>query len=110
MRRHAELLGEWLGDEARGVVDFRKHVPWYTKGFSVGSELRRALATSSSLAELDEHSARLDHGPALARARGRARAAAPRPASGSSCRTAGLNDPYECAALDEDAEAAISGG
>src|SRR5690349_12343635 len=52
MRRHAELLGQWLGDESRGVVDFRKHVPWYTKGFSVGSELRRALATASSLAEL----------------------------------------------------------
>ncbi|HEY3481471.1 MAG TPA: tRNA dihydrouridine synthase DusB, partial [Streptomyces sp.] len=60
MRRHAELLGQWIGDESRGVVDFRKHVPWYTKGFSVGSEHRRALATASSLAELDDHLGQLD--------------------------------------------------
>jgi len=60
MRRHAELLAQWLGDEERGVVDFRKHVAWYLKGFAVGSELRRALATSSSLAELDDGLGRLD--------------------------------------------------
>ncbi len=60
MRRHAELLAEWLGDEERGVVDFRKHVAWYLKGFAVGSELRRTLATASSLAELDDGLARLD--------------------------------------------------
>lgn len=60
MRRHAELLGLWLGDETRGVVDFRKHVPWYTKGFAVGSETRRALATASTLAELDTHLGGLD--------------------------------------------------
>jgi len=64
MRRHAELLAEWLGNGdshgERGVVDFRKHVAWYLKGFAVGSELRRALATASSLAELDDGLARLD--------------------------------------------------
>ena len=59
MRRHAELLSEWLGEE-RGVVDFRKHVAWYLKGFAAGGELRVALATSSSLAELDDNLARLD--------------------------------------------------
>ena len=59
MRRHAGLLAEWLGDE-RGVIDFRKHVAWYLKGFAVGSELRQSLATSSSLDELDDHLARLD--------------------------------------------------
>jgi nifR3 family TIM-barrel protein len=53
MRRHAELLARWLRDEQRGVIDFRKHVAWYLKGFSVGSDLRRAMATSSTLAELD---------------------------------------------------------
>jgi nifR3 family TIM-barrel protein len=53
MRRHAELLVDWLGGD-RGVVEFRKHVAWYLKGFAVGSELRRALASSSTLAELDE--------------------------------------------------------
>jgi hypothetical protein len=60
MRRHAELLGQWLADEHRGVVEFRKHVAWYLKGFAVGSDLRRAMATSSSLAELDDHLDRLD--------------------------------------------------
>ncbi|WP_225844711.1 tRNA dihydrouridine synthase DusB [Streptomyces sp. HPF1205] len=60
MRRHADLLGRWLGDEARGVIDFRKHVAWYTKGFAVGSDLRRSLATVSSLAELDDLLGKLD--------------------------------------------------
>src|SRR3954465_10608791 len=54
MRRHAELLAGWLGEE-RGVVDFRKHVAWYLKGFAVGGETRRALATASSLVEFDDH-------------------------------------------------------
>jgi nifR3 family TIM-barrel protein len=53
MRRHAELLCRWL-DSERGVVDFRKHVAWYLKGFTVGSELRRALASASTRAELDD--------------------------------------------------------
>jgi nifR3 family TIM-barrel protein len=60
MRRHGELLAQWLGDEARGVSDLRKHVAWYLKGFSVGSELRAALARASGLAELDDLLARLD--------------------------------------------------
>ncbi|WP_373324943.1 tRNA dihydrouridine synthase DusB [Actinocatenispora rupis] len=60
MRRHAVLLGEWLGSERDGCVDFRKHVAWYLKGFPVGSDLRRALAMVSGLSELDDHLARLD--------------------------------------------------
>jgi hypothetical protein len=59
MRRHAELLSEWEG-ERWGVTDFRKHIAWYLKGFSVGSEVRSAMANSSSLAELDDLFARLD--------------------------------------------------
>ncbi|MDT4932443.1 MAG: hypothetical protein QOK11_335 [Pseudonocardiales bacterium] len=59
MRRHAELLAEWIGEE-RGVTDFRKHVAWYLKGFTVGSELRVAMASASSLAELDDLLAQLD--------------------------------------------------
>jgi hypothetical protein len=51
MRRHAELLAEWQGEDP-GVRDFRKHVAWYLKGFSVGSEVRRALAMVSGLDEL----------------------------------------------------------
>jgi nifR3 family TIM-barrel protein len=52
MYRHAVLLAEWLGSDRDGAVDFRKHVAWYLKGFPVGSDLRRALAMASSLAEL----------------------------------------------------------
>ena len=59
MHRHAELLGEWLGEQ-RGVVEFRKHVAWYLKGFGVGGTLRRELAQSSSLTELDRLLAQLD--------------------------------------------------
>jgi nifR3 family TIM-barrel protein len=60
MRRHAVLLGEWLGDEQSGCTDFRKHVAWYLKGFPVGSELRRALAMVSTRAELDDLLGKLD--------------------------------------------------
>jgi nifR3 family TIM-barrel protein len=59
MYRHAELLVRWLRSE-RGVVEFRKHVAWYLKGFAVGSDLRGRLASSSSLAELADLLARLD--------------------------------------------------
>jgi nifR3 family TIM-barrel protein len=60
MRRHAELLTEWLGTERDGCTDFRKHVAWYLKGFPVGTELRRALAMVSNLAELDDLLGKLD--------------------------------------------------
>jgi nifR3 family TIM-barrel protein len=53
MFRHAELLADWLGEE-RGVIDFRKHVAWYLKGFTVPRELRSAMAISSGLAELSD--------------------------------------------------------
>jgi nifR3 family TIM-barrel protein len=59
MRRHAELLVDWIGSD-HGVVEFRKHVAWYLKGFPVGGESRRALAQASSLAELEDLLGRLD--------------------------------------------------
>ena len=109
MRRHAELLGQWIGDEARGVIDFRKHVPWYTKGFSVGSEARRALASASSLAELDEHLAGLDLDqpwpPGADGPRGRTA-----PGKRVVLPDGWLDDPYACAALPADAESDTSGG
>ncbi|MGZ8804913.1 MAG: tRNA dihydrouridine synthase DusB [Microbacterium sp.] len=52
-RRHAELLVEFLEDEARGCRDIRKHVAWYFKGYPVGGDTRAALATVSSLEEID---------------------------------------------------------
>ncbi|MFB7474639.1 tRNA dihydrouridine synthase DusB [Kitasatospora sp. NPDC056184] len=109
MVRHAQLLGEWLGDEARGVIDFRKHVAWYTKGFSVGSELRVKLANSSSLAELAETLALVEQSQAW-----------PAGADGPRGRTSGnnrvvlpdgwLDDPYDCARPGQDAESDTSGG
>ncbi|MFI9031202.1 tRNA dihydrouridine synthase DusB [Streptomyces sp. NPDC053560] len=109
MLRHATLLGEWLGDEARGVIDFRKHVAWYTKGFSVGSEMRRKLAVSSSLAELADHLSALDLDQPW-----------PTGADGPRGRTSGrnkvvlpdgwLNDPYDCTGVSADAELDTSGG
>jgi len=60
MRRHAELLVEWLGTERDGCTDFRKHVAWYLKGFPAGSELRRSLAMVSSMSELDDLLGKLD--------------------------------------------------
>jgi nifR3 family TIM-barrel protein len=52
-RRHAELLVEFLEDEVRGCRDIRKHVAWYFKGYPVGGDTRAALATVSSLDEID---------------------------------------------------------
>ncbi|MFI0740888.1 tRNA dihydrouridine synthase DusB [Streptomyces sp. NPDC021100] len=109
MLRHAELLGEWLESEERGVIDFRKHVAWYTKGFSIGSELRRQLAVTSSLAELDALLSGLDLDQAW-----------PAGANGPRGRTSGrdrvvlpegwLDDPYDCAVVGADAELDTSGG
>jgi nifR3 family TIM-barrel protein len=59
-RRHAELLVEFFEDEVRGCRDIRKHVAWYFKGYPVGGDTRAALATVSSLAEIDELLATLE--------------------------------------------------
>jgi hypothetical protein len=59
LRRHGELLTDWLG-EPRGVIELRKHVAWYLKGFAVGSDVRSALAQASSLTELDRLCAGID--------------------------------------------------
>ncbi|MEO3751267.1 tRNA dihydrouridine synthase DusB [Streptomyces sp. B6B3] len=110
MVRHARLLGEWLADEARGVIDFRKHVAWYTKGFSVGSAQRRRLAVAASLDELRTLLDELDldqpwplgaAGP-RGRTSGRNRVALP---------DGWLDDPCDIAAtVTADAELATSGG
>ncbi len=59
-RRHAELLVEFFEDEDRGCRDIRKHVAWYFKGYPVGGDTRAALATVSSLDEIDLLLASLD--------------------------------------------------
>ncbi|MEU8526872.1 MULTISPECIES: tRNA dihydrouridine synthase DusB [Streptomyces] len=109
MVRHATLLGEWIGDETRGVIDFRKHVAWYLKGFAVGSEMRKRLAITSSLDELRAQLSELDLDQSW-----------PAGADGPRGRTSGnnrvvlpegwLKDPYDCAAISADAELDTSGG
>ncbi|MER8087517.1 tRNA dihydrouridine synthase DusB [Streptomyces sp. NPDC087532] len=109
MLRHATLLGEWIGDETRGVIDFRKHVAWYLKGFSVGSEMRKQLAITSSLDELGGQLRELDLDQPW-----------PEGADGPRGRTSGnnrvvlpdgwLKDPYDCAGVSADAELDTSGG
>jgi nifR3 family TIM-barrel protein len=59
MRRHGQLLADLMGEQ-RGLRDFRKHVPWYLKGFPAGGELRAALGMVDSLARLDELLSQLD--------------------------------------------------
>lgn len=59
-RRHVELLAEFFESEERGCRDARKHVAWYFKGYPVGGDLRAALASASSLEEIDGLLATLD--------------------------------------------------
>ncbi|MDX3059403.1 tRNA dihydrouridine synthase DusB [Streptomyces sp. NE06-03E] len=109
MLRHATLLGEWIGDESRGVIDFRKHVAWYLKGFAVGSDMRRRLAVTSSLEELSGQLQELDLDQPW-----------PDGADGPRGRTSGnnrvalpdgwLKDPYDCAGVGAEAELDTSGG
>jgi nifR3 family TIM-barrel protein len=79
VRRHGELLADHFGED-KGMRDIRKHVAWYLHGFPAGSELRRALATVKTLAELDRLLAELDPGvpfpPAATGPRGRQGSAA----------------------------------
>lgn len=75
MRRHLELLAGYIGED-RGGREFRKHVSWYLKGFSVRQYLRSDLGLVSSIAELDALLAQLDLDQpfpldALGQARGR---------------------------------------
>lgn len=59
LARHAALLAAHHGED-RGLRDLRKHMTWYLMGFPAGSDLRRAFAAVSTLAELDALIAQLD--------------------------------------------------
>jgi nifR3 family TIM-barrel protein len=82
MHRHATLLAAEHG-ERHGCSDFRKHVAWYLKGFSVGSDTRRALAMVSGLDELADLLARIPDQPYPTAVLGapRGRTTPPRPVS-----------------------------
>ena len=108
MHRHAALLAAEMGED-RGVRNFRKHVAWYLKGFSVGSNSRTRLGQVCSLRELDDLLAGLElDQPFPAQALG-----APRGRAGSSRRVAlpegWLDDRLGRPALAE-ASSAVSGG
>ncbi|MBT2503923.1 tRNA dihydrouridine synthase DusB [Curtobacterium sp. ISL-83] len=60
-RRHAELLVEFFESEEHGCRDIRKHVAWYFKGYPIGGDVRSGLAMASSLQEIDDLLAQLDH-------------------------------------------------
>jgi len=59
MIRHARLLAEHFGDPF-GINLFRKHPPWYLKGFPVGPVLRDAFSRVSSVEELSDLVRKLD--------------------------------------------------
>jgi nifR3 family TIM-barrel protein len=110
VRRHAELLAGLLGEQ-RGLVDLRKHMAWYFKGFPVGADIRTRLAMVSSFADLDEQLARLDADAPFPRSElGRPRGRQGSPRGRVALPEGWLND-TSGAALDlAEAEIGISGG
>jgi nifR3 family TIM-barrel protein len=52
MLRHARMMADWFG-ERLGIVSFRRHASWYTKGFRMTSELRAGVMRIESVAELE---------------------------------------------------------
>jgi nifR3 family TIM-barrel protein len=107
MHRHATLLGEEQG-ERHGCTDFRKHVAWYLKGFSVGSDVRKALAMVSGLDELADLLAGIPDQPYPVEVLGapRGRTSPPRPVALPEGWLADRDDPRPPAG----AELEVSGG
>jgi nifR3 family TIM-barrel protein len=50
---HARNAMEFEHDAERAVIDFRKHLGWYTKGIPAGRELRTQLFHVTELAEVE---------------------------------------------------------
>jgi tRNA-dihydrouridine synthase B len=51
---HAKNSVEFGGDEARAMIEFRKHLGWYTKGLPDGKTLRQELFQVRTLVEAQE--------------------------------------------------------
>ncbi len=51
VRRHARLAIEFERDEEKAMIEFRKHLGWYTKGLPNGRQLRQELFEVTKLAE-----------------------------------------------------------
>ncbi|MGN6393093.1 MAG: tRNA dihydrouridine synthase DusB [Gemmatimonadales bacterium] len=50
---HARLALRLQGDSRKTVIEFRKHLGWYTKGLHAASELRQRLFQIESIAEAE---------------------------------------------------------
>jgi tRNA-dihydrouridine synthase B len=53
VRRHARLAIEFEHDEEKAMLEFRKHLGWYTKGLPNGRQLRQELFAVTRLAEAE---------------------------------------------------------
>jgi nifR3 family TIM-barrel protein len=53
MLDHAQLLADWFGERI-GMMSFRKHATWYTKGFPESTQLREALTRVTTMDGLRE--------------------------------------------------------
>jgi tRNA-dihydrouridine synthase len=50
---HARLALRLQGDTRKTVIEFRKHLGWYTKGLHAATELRQRLFQIESIAEAE---------------------------------------------------------
>ena len=53
LKRHLSYEVEQSGEQ-RALLGFRKHITWYVTGFAHNHEIKRRLATVSSVAEIDD--------------------------------------------------------
>ena len=53
VREHARLAIAFEPDEEKAMIEFRKHLGWYTKGLPNGRHLRQELFSVTSLAEAE---------------------------------------------------------
>jgi len=51
---HARLAIAWEKDEEKAMIEFRKHLGWYTKGLPNGRVLRQELFEVTSLQQAEE--------------------------------------------------------
>ena len=51
---HARNAIEFGGDETRAMIEFRKHLGWYTKGLPDGKKLRQELFAVTTLAQAQQ--------------------------------------------------------
>ena len=59
MIEHASMLVNWYG-ERPGMLSFRKHAGWYTRGFHASAQLRNRLMAVCTPAELKEALSNID--------------------------------------------------